>query len=285
VSRLLEKGTFKLNLEKKTGVMGILNITPDSFSDGGKFFDFKSAVEHGIAMFNAGADIIDIGGESTRPGSDPVSEEEELRRVIPVIEKLSAQSIPVSIDTYKSSVAEAGVIAGAVMINDISGLRFDDKMGFIAAKHDVLLTIMHIKGKPRDMQNDTSYYDLVGDVKQYLYESAELALKSGVKHDRIIIDPGIGFGKSYQQNLEIINRLKEFKALGFPILLGPSRKAFIGAVLDKVSAERMQGTTAACCMAAAYGADILRVHDVEEISQALRMTDYITGKMNLDEGR
>lgn len=263
--------------------MGVLNITPDSFSDGGKYFDFESAVKHGIQMFNTGADIIDIGGESTRPGSDPVSEEEELRRVIPVIEKLSNQGIPISIDTYKSSVAEAAVDAGAVMINDISGLRFDERIAEIAAEQDVFLTIMHIKGKPRDMQNDTGYDDLVGDIKLYLYESAELAQKSGVRRERIIIDPGIGFGKSYQQNLEIINRLREFKALGFPILVGPSRKAFIGAVLDKPPAERLYGTTSVCCLAAANGADIVRVHDIEEMSQALKMTDYITGKMNLDE--
>lgn len=274
---------FTFNLSQRTAVMGILNVTPDSFSDGGKFIEIDKAVLHGRTMFENGADIIDIGGESTRPGAEAIDEIIEIKRTLPIIEKLSESGVPVSIDTSKSGVAREAVKAGAVMINDISGLRFDPGIVEVAGEFGTFLVIMHIKGKPRDMQNDTNYDDLMGEIIEYLYISAESAKKAGVNEDKIIVDPGIGFGKSFPQNLEIIRRLRELKVLGYPVLVGPSRKAFIGAITGKPAPERLYGTCAVCAAAAVNGADILRVHDASEIAQVAKTIDCVTGKLSFDE--
>jgi dihydropteroate synthase len=256
-------------------IMGILNITPDSFSDGGKFFNVDSAIEQGKRLIAEGADILDIGGESTRPGAEAVSLEEELRRTTPVIGKLAHLGIPISIDTYKSEVAETAVKAGASIINDISGLRFDNKMAEIAAKYQTGLILMHIKGTPRDMQVNPVYEDLMNEISQYLLGSAEIALKSGVAKDKIMLDPGIGFGKTLKHNLEILNRLPELKRLGYPLVIGVSRKSFIGKLLDLPVEERLYGTIGACVTAVLKGADILRVHDVKPVKEAVAIANYI----------
>ncbi|RMG67998.1 MAG: dihydropteroate synthase, partial [Nitrospirae bacterium] len=203
--------------------MGILNVTPDSFSDGGMYMDRQRAVEHALRMVEEGADIIDIGGESTRPGAEPVPLEEELRRTIPVIEAISEKvDVPISIDTYKAEVARRAIEAGATIVNDISGLRFDPEMASVVAEKGVALVIMHIKGTPRDMQKNPEYDDLFGEIIEYLRGSIEIAKKAGVPEERIVIDPGIGFGKKPEHNLQIINRLDRFSELGRPILVGPS---------------------------------------------------------------
>ena len=282
-NEIISKLEFRLDLHCKTGIMGILNVTPDSFSDGGSYFEADDAVRQGKLMFNEGADIIDVGGESTRPGAEPVSLEEELRRVIPVVERLASQGIPVSIDTSKSQVARRALEAGAIMVNDITGLRADPDMVKIAAEYSAFLVIMHIKGQPRTMQSDTTYLNLIGEIRDYLQAGIEMALSAGVTEDKIIIDPGLGFGKSFQQNLEIIRQIGRFKELGYPVLLGPSRKAFLGAILDCPPRDRMLGSAAACALAAAYGADWVRVHDVPEIAQVMKVSDYIVGKMSFHE--
>lgn len=279
----VSSGTSTWDLRHRTRIMGVLNVTPDSFSDGGRYFSTEKAIQHGIEMMKQGADLVDVGGESTRPGSEPVSETKELRRVLPVVEALASEGVPVSIDTCKSPVAKRAIEAGAVMINDISGLRFDPGIAEIAAEYETPLILMHIKGTPRDMQKDTHYEDLMGEIIDHLHASEQTALKAGVKPEKIIIDPGIGFGKSFTQNLEILRRLRELKILGHPILVGPSRKAFIGAILGKTIDGRLFGTCAACALAAANGADILRVHDTDQISQTIKTVDCITGKLSFDE--
>jgi dihydropteroate synthase len=268
---------YCMDFSTKTYIMGILNVTPDSFSDGGVHFDKSAAIESALRMIEDGADIIDIGGESTRPGSDPVPLEEELRRVIPVIDALSARvSAPISIDTYKAEVARNALSAGAAVINDISGLRFDPEMPEVVAEHKVPVIIMHIKGTPRDMQVNPVYDALIPEILDYLRESMELAEKSGVKRDMIIIDPGIGFGKTFDHNLEIINNLNEFTVLGNPVLIGPSRKAFIGKILgDAPSGERIEGTAAAVAVSIMRGANIVRVHDVKEMAKVAKVVDAI----------
>lgn len=271
------------DLSRRTHLMGILNITPDSFSDGGKYFNYEDAVKRGLEMFSRGADIIDVGGESTRPGAEPLSEEEELRRVLPVVEKLAGEGIPVSIDTYKSDVARAALKAGALMVNDISGLKFDPEVAQCAAEYDALLVLMHIQGKPRDMQDNPHYTDLIGEISENLRQAAETAQNAGVKREKIIIDPGIGFGKRIQHNFEIIRKLSEFKSLGYPLMVGPSRKSFIGAIFNLPPEERLFGTCGACALAAANGADILRVHDPEEISQVVEVVDVICEKRTFVE--
>jgi dihydropteroate synthase len=257
--------------------MGILNVTPDSFSDGGLFAGRDAAVAHARALAAEGADIIDIGGESTRPGALPLSEDEELRRVLPVIERIAADiPVPVSIDTYKAGVARKALAAGASIVNDISGLRFSSDMAPIVADHGAAVVIMHIKGTPRDMQVDPVYEDVVGEIMDYLDESAAIALKAGIAGDRILIDPGIGFGKTLQHNLEIINRLDEFTALGYPIVMGTSRKRFIGTVLNIAEPrDRVEGTAATVALAIERGAHIVRVHDVGYMTKVARMTDAI----------
>lgn len=271
----LEAGRFLLDLAAKTHIMGVLNITPDSFSDGGRFFDRELALEQARRMVEDGADILDVGGESTRPGAEPVSLDEELRRVVPVIETLAGEvGVPVSIDSYKPEVVRAAVDAGASIINDINGLR-DEKMVALCAETGLPVITMHMQGTPRDMQQNPTYSDVVKDICEWLDIQAEAAQAAGVARDKILIDPGIGFGKTKEHNLEIIARLPELKSLGYPVVLGTSRKAFIGAILDLPSDERIEGTIASVVSGIGRGAQIVRVHDVKEVARAVRVTDAI----------
>ncbi len=266
-----------LDLGSRTHIMGVLNITPDSFSDGGRFADRDRALAHARSMASQGADIIDVGGESTRPGADPLTEEEEAGRVLPVIGQLSAEvSVPVSIDTYKASVAEKALRAGASLVNDISGLRFSPDMAKVVADHGAAVVLMHIKGTPRDMQREPVYDDVIGEITDYLSRSIDIALGAGIRRDRILIDPGIGFGKSLEHNLTILRRLDEFRVLGLPIVLGTSRKRFIGTVLGiSDPQDRIEGTAATVAMGIERGAHIVRVHDVAQMTRVARMTDAI----------
>jgi dihydropteroate synthase len=275
---------FSLDFSRRTYVMGILNVTPDSFSDGGLFFSEEKAIEHALRLVEDGADIIDIGGESTRPGSEPVPAREEIRRTIPVIRAISKEvKIPISIDTYKAEVAAAALDAGASMVNDISGLRFDPDMPGVVARYDVPVIIMHIKGRPKDMQVNPVYEALIPEIIDYLRISIRLALKFGISEDRIIIDPGIGFGKTFEHNLEIIKNLKEFTLLEKPVAIGVSRKAFIGRILGDVPpSERLEGTAAAVAISIFNGANIIRVHDVKEMVKVARVADSILREMIVD---
>ena len=270
-------GKHVLDFSRKTYIMGVLNVTPDSFSDGGLHFDKTSALDQGLRMFDAGADIIDIGGESTRPGSEPVALEEELRRTIPVIESLSAKvTVPISIDTYKAEVARRALDAGASIVNDISGLRFDPRMAGVVSASKVPVVVMHIKGSPRSMQQCPAYEALIPEILDYLRGSIAIALEAGVSEEKIIIDPGIGFGKTFDHNLEILHNLDRFALLGRPVLIGPSRKAFIGRILDNApSQERIYGTAAAVAISIMKGANIIRVHDVREMVQVARVADAV----------
>jgi dihydropteroate synthase len=280
----IDCGGKVLDLGRRTHIMGILNMTPDSFSDGGQFASVDHALAHAHEMVAAGADIIDIGGESTRPGANPVSEDEELRRVIPIIKRLSAElPVPVSVDTYKSSVAEKALEAGASMVNDISGLRFSPDMAKVVADSGAAIVIMHIKGTPRDMQQNPEYSDVVEEITNFLEQRIHVALKAGVNPEKIIVDPGIGFGKKLMHNLELLKRLDEFKGLGRPIMLGTSRKKFIGTVLDiPLPEQRVIGTAATVAFGIERGAAIVRVHDVAHMVQVARMTDALvnTGFQN-----
>jgi len=265
-----------LHLGKRTYVMGILNATPDSFYDGMQCVTPKHALDRAIKMAEDGADIIDIGGESTRPGAHPVSAEEELKRVIPVIKALSKEiKIPLSIDTYKAKVAEKAIDAGVSIINDIGGLIDDRKMAKIAAGAGVPVVIMHKKGTPRTMQKYPLRKNVAAEVMLQLRKSVSFAIEAGIDESRIILDPGIGFGKTVQQNLEILKRLAEFKSIGFPLLIGTSRKNFIGAVLDLPVQERLHGTMATVAVASMNGAHIVRVHDVREAVQVVTVCDAI----------
>ncbi len=268
---------FDFDFSKKTYIMGILNVTPDSFSDGGQFFSTDKAVEQAFRMIADGADIIDVGGESTRPGAAEISVKEEIRRVVPIIKAITKQaSVPVSIDTYKASVAEAAVSAGASVINDISGLRFDPEMPDLAAKSKVPVVIMHIRGTPKNMQRNPSYKTLIPEIMDYLREGISIARRSGISDEKIIIDPGIGFGKTVAHNLEIINRLNEFAGFEKPILLGHSRKSFIGNILDDAPVtDRLEGTAAAAAIGIFNGADIIRVHDIKAMVRVARIADEI----------
>ncbi|SVB72507.1 uncharacterized protein METZ01_LOCUS225361 [marine metagenome] len=262
--------------KRNTLIMGILNVTPDSFSDGGKFNRLGKALSQAQYMENNGADIIDIGGESTRPGAVPVSIEEEINRTIPVIEEIRKYSnIAISIDTYKSEVAEKALLAGADFINDISGLTFDSRMMEIVKKFDVPVVLMHIKGTPRNMQTNPTYIDVIKDLLEFFSFQIQKALDFGIKKEQIIIDPGIGFGKQLNDNFILIQRLKKFSELGFPILIGPSRKSFIGLTLDVPSEDRLEGTLAAVSACILNGASIVRVHDVKEVKRAVIITDKI----------
>ena len=263
-------------LGKRTLIMGILNITPDSFSDGGLYLEHERAIAHGLELIESGADIIDIGGESTRPGADPVPLEEELHRVIPVIEGIRKESdVMISVDTYKAQVAEAALAAGAGMINDISALRFDEEMIDVLLKHDVPIVLMHMQGTPRTMQEDPQYNNVVSDIIEFLRERIAAATAAGIPRERLIVDPGIGFGKLLQHNLEILRRLDELRALGRPILIGPSRKSFIGQLTGAPVEERLPGTIASLVLGIMKGADIIRVHDVREARQAVQVADAI----------
>ncbi len=268
---------FELDLGRKTHVMGILNTTPDSFSDGGRYFDFSRAVDRALLMVDEGADIIDIGGESTRPGSEPVPPEEEIRRTVPLIRALAQRvSVPISIDTYKAEVARQALDAGAAIVNDISGLRFDPGMPEIVSRYKVPVVVMHIKGTPRDMQHNPSYTALIPEILDYFRECISIAAQAGIPEEMVILDPGIGFGKTFEHNLQIINRLSEFSILGKPLLVGPSRKAFIGKILDNAPAsERLEGTAAAVTASILNGAHIVRVHDVKEMARVAKVADAI----------
>ena len=269
-------GGKSFDFGKRTYIMGILNVTPDSFSDGGRFINFNDAVSHGRKMIDYGADIIDIGGESTRPAALPVTADEEIKRVIPVIKELSKiKGAIISIDTMKSKVAEAAIKAGALMINDVSALRSDRKMAKVAGRHKVPVVLMHMLGNPRRMQENPRYEDLISDIISCLQNSITLAIKGGVKKSRIIVDPGFGFGKTVEHNLEILRRLRELKVLGCPVMIGTSRKSTIGSILDLPPDKRLEGTSATVTAAIANGADIVRVHDVAEISKVVKMSDAI----------
>ena len=265
-------GRRSLDLTRRPCIMGILNVTPDSFSDGNCFFSREKAVERALEMEAEGADIIDIGGESTRPNAAPVEEQEELRRVIPVIESLAGRlKIPISIDTYKASVARAALAAGAEIVNDISGLTFDPLMAGIVAASDAGLVVQHTRGNSLVMQADTAYDDIIAEITASLRASLALAASAGIAADRIVIDPGIGFGKSVGGNLEIVRRLAEFAVLGRPVFVGPSRKSFIGKVLGREPDDRLYGTAAVVAVALVNGASIFRVHDVKEMRDVADM--------------
>lgn len=283
-SYLLEWNDFKLKLGPSTAVMGIVNVTPDSFSDGGRYLQTEAAVAHGLELVRAGARILDIGGESTRPFADPVPEQQELDRVVPVIEKLAPRvDVPISVDTTKSAVAKAALEAGASMVNDISALGTDPGIGDVAAQAGVPLILMHMKGTPRTMQLNPSYEDLFGEIIAFLSRAMQKAVACGVKRELLVVDPGIGFGKTLRHNLEIIRHLDRFQVLDAPILVGPSRKAFVRALVkenDKkdIPADRpevINGTLAAVTAAVINGAHIVRVHDVEQAVAAVKVADAV----------
>ncbi len=274
---------------RRTWVMGILNLTPDSFSGDGLFLPEKgvpAALEQARAFLAAGADILDIGGESTRPGAQTVDAEEEMRRVLPVIEALSAEfpQAVLSVDTYKARVAEAALQAGAHLVNDVWGLRADPQMAAVVARHNAPVVLMHNRSTPNSAEVrdrlggryvGVEYDDLLADVRRELLHSVALARQAGIPETHIILDPGIGFGKTVEQNLELLNRLDEIRALGYPVLLGPSRKSFIGYTLDLPPDQRLEGTAAAVAVGIVRGADIIRVHDVQAMARVARMTDAI----------
>ncbi|HTP66893.1 MAG TPA: dihydropteroate synthase [Geobacteraceae bacterium] len=266
-------GKRTLDLGSRPCVMGILNVTPDSFSDGNEHYSVEKAVERAFRMEDEGADIIDIGGESTRPFARPVDEAEELDRVIPVIEKIAGRlKIPVSIDTYKSAVAEKALAAGAEIVNDISALGFDDRMAEVVAAAGAGLVLMHTRARPSIMQKETEYGAIISEIAAALRQAVVRAEAAAIARERIVIDPGIGFGKSDAGNVEILRRLAEFRAIGCPILIGTSRKSFIGRLLGRETGERLFGTAATMAVALANGASIFRVHDVREMRDVLDMT-------------
>ena len=275
---------YDLEFGRRTCIMGVVNVTPDSFSDGGNFFAPEAAVAQGQKLAAEGADILDIGGESTRPFSDPVSADEEIERVIPVIEKLADHlSIPISIDTMKSAVARRAIEAGASMINDVSALRFDPGLGDVAREFDTPVVLMHMLGSPKTMQDSPAYHHLIGDISDFLKEAIARAQKKGISRSKIIVDPGIGFGKTVSHNLLIIRHLQAFAALGAPILIGPSRKAFIRKLLKEEPGEDLApdlpivetGTQAAVAAAVLCGAHIVRVHDVANTRATIRILDAV----------
>ncbi len=285
---MLKRRTFRLELPActltlgpRTLLMGVLNVTPDSFSDGGKFLDPQRAVEHALEMERAGADLLDIGGESTRPGSTGTSAETELARILPVLEGLhGALKIPIAIDTSKSQVAEAAISAGAQMINDISGLRFDPRVAEVAQRRGVSLILMHMRGEPATMQKGPFARDVMKDVVQDLRASIRKARAAGVRKSQIIIDPGIGFGKSFEQNYELLRKLPELAKLGYPLLVGTSRKGFLGTTLARNGKpappeERLWATAATVTASILGGAHIVRVHDVAEMAQVARVADCL----------
>lgn len=265
-----------LFLSKRPYVMGILNRTPDSFSDGGNFMDEEKALAHVEQMVKDGADIIDVGGESTRPGSEPVGLREEIRRVVPLIEKISSNiDVPISIDTRKSAVAEAAIDAGASIVNDISALRADRRMRFVIARYSVPVVLMHMKDEPGTMQLNPRYDNLMEEIISYLKESIKIAAEAGISEGKIIIDPGIGFGKTTEHSLSIIKNLYRLRELRRPILIGTSRKSFIGSVLNKNSDERLTGTLATVAVSILNGASIVRVHDVKPAVETVRIVDSV----------
>ncbi len=273
---------WRKRFKDKPVIMGILNVTPDSFFDGGSFYPRERAIDHALEMAEGGADIIDVGGESTRPGSEPTSLGEELDRVLPVIEGIRKRSsIPLSIDTYKAAVARAAVASGADMVNDISSLSFDEGMAGVVAASGVPVVIQHIKGTPRDMQKNPSYQDVTGEIKEFFIERIAYARACGIDEDDIIIDPGIGFGKRLQDNLTIIRELGRLKELGRPLLIGTSMKSFIGRIMGTdVLAERAEGTLASVAISLWNGADMVRVHDV---ARTKKVVTFMKALMEVQE--
>ena len=269
-------GERAFDCSKRTLVMGILNVTPDSFSDGGRFLDRATAVTHATRLVDDGADILDIGGESTRPGSTPVSADEELERVHPVIERLAElhPGVPVSIDTRKADVAAEALDAGATIVNDVSG-GADPRMFDVVREREAAVVLMHMQGDPKTMQEAPHYDDVVGEVHEYLRQRIEAAELAGIAPDRIAVDPGIGFGKDLDQNLELMRGVGALLDLGRPVMVGPSRKRFIGAILDLPEEERVEGTIGAVVWMVGQGAHIVRVHDVREVVRAVRVADAI----------
>jgi dihydropteroate synthase len=275
-ARVLATRHGSLDFSRRTLIMGIINVTPDSFFDGGRRFEAAAAVADGVAMIASGADILDVGGESTRPGAAPVSEEEEMARVLPVVRGLRARiGAPISIDTYKASVARAALEEGADIVNDISALRFDPGMAALVAAEKVPLILMHMQGTPRTMQQDPQYRDVVREVRDFLAAQLYAALEAGVAQEAVIVDPGIGFGKTVEHNLELLRGLPALAALGQPLLVGASRKTFIGKILGAEPADRLEGSLAAAVAAVLGGANILRVHDVAETVKAARIADAL----------
>ncbi|HLP91777.1 MAG TPA: dihydropteroate synthase [Nostocaceae cyanobacterium] len=262
---------------QRTYIMGVLNVTPDSFSDGGEFNNLSAALTQAQNMVAAGADIIDVGGQSTRPGAEQITLETELNRVIPIIELLRPQiNLPISIDTTRAEVAKAAIKAGADLVNDISGGTFEPEILSVVAALDVPIILMHIRGNPQTMPQLTDYQDLMGDIYTFLSQQITAAINAGIAQEKIIIDPGIGFAKNFEQNLEILRRLPFFKSLHCPILVGVSRKSFIGRILNQPDPKaRVWGTAAACCAAISNGADILRVHDVQAMREVSLVADAI----------
>lgn len=277
MSNSLNIRNHQFNWGDRTYLMGILNVTPDSFSDGGKFNRLETALNHALKMIDHGADIIDVGGQSTRPNAPEITLEEELERVIPIISALRQQSdIPISIDTTRAIVAEKAILAGADMVNDISGATFDSQMLPMVAKLNIPIILMHIRGNPQTMQTLTDYQDLISEINQFFQERITQATNLGIKKEYIILDPGIGFAKNYQQNLEILRNIKQIKTLGFPVLIGTSRKSFIGKILNQENPQqRIWGTAATCSYAITKGANILRVHDVKEMYDIAKVTDAL----------
>lgn len=271
--RLAERS---IDLSRRPCIMGILNVTPDSFSDGSLYCDLDRAEEHAFQLVSEGADIVDIGGESTRPNVAPVDADEESRRVIPLVERLAGRiPVPISVDTYKAVVAREALRAGAEIVNDISGLTFDPAMAATVAESRAGLVVMHTRGRPDTMQKNTTYGNLISEVLDFLRRSVSTAEAAGVARDRIVVDPGIGFAKSVQGNLEILRRIREFAGLNLPILVGTSRKSFIGTVLGRNVDERLFGTAATVALAVANGASIIRVHDVREMRDVADMTHAV----------
>jgi dihydropteroate synthase len=276
-----------VDTERMTKLMGIVNVTPDSFSDGGLFLDSEAAIEHGRELVAQGAEILDVGGESTRPGAEAVSAEEELSRVAPVVEALArgdGRGAAVSIDTSKAAVAEAALDAGAEIVNDVTALRADPELGGLCADRDCGLVLMHMLGNPRTMQRNPTYEDVVDDVKAFLAARVEAAIGAGVAQERIWVDPGIGFGKALEHNLELLRRLGELRELGRPLVVGSSRKSFIGAITGRGVEERLGGTVASNVLAVVAGADVIRVHEALELRQALDVADAVLGRRDWRDG-
>lgn len=268
-------GQLVLDCSDRTLVMGIVNVTPDSFSDGGEALDPAAAVGRGMRLADEGADIVDVGGESTRPGSEEVPSDEERARVVPVIESLASRvPVPISVDTRKADVAEAALAVGATIVNDVSA-GHDPEMFEVVRASGAGMVLMHMQGEPRTMQEAPSYEDVVGEVKEYLRERIEAAEFAGIDPEFLCVDPGVGFGKTFEHNLTLLHRLDELLELGRPVLVGPSRKAFIGQILDLPPAQRVEGTAAAVAWSAARGAHIVRVHDVREMVRVVRVIDAI----------
>ena len=267
-----------LKSPSRTLIMGILNLTPDSFSDGGQFNSIQKALDHTMSMIEAGADIIDIGGESTRPGSKPISFVEEIERTIPVIEEIRKISdCTISIDSYKSEVVEAALNVNANIVNDISGLTYDNKMAKLISNKKSPLILMHMKGKPLDMQKNPIYDDLISEICNFFSNQISFANSVGIDSSKIILDPGIGFGKRIEDNFEIIRELKQIRAMGFPVLIGPSRKSFIGDTLNLPTDDRIEGTMATITAGLLNGANIVRVHDINETLRTVSIAERIKG--------